>query len=85
MPEKYDLPSEAAEARSRLRLDREDLDGIHELVTRNQDDAPTPAERSDLESYLRVSSFADLMHAKARRFGTMGGWSVARAGNHTAF
>jgi hypothetical protein len=40
---------------------------IHDLVTRNQDGALTPAERADLESYLRVSSFRDLMHAKGRR------------------
>jgi hypothetical protein len=38
-----------------------------DLVTRNQDDALTPTERADLESYLQVSSFLDLMHAKARR------------------
>jgi len=34
---------------------------------KNQDDALTPDERADLESYLRVSAFVDLVHAKARR------------------
>ena len=50
-----------------IRFDSRDLSRIHELVTKNQDDALTPAEKADLESYLRVSSFIDLMHAKARR------------------
>jgi hypothetical protein len=36
------------------------------LVTRNQADALTPAERSELESYLRVGSFIELLQAKAR-------------------
>lgn len=65
-PERDDLPSEAARALLRLELDRQDLDRLHELVTKNQDGALTSAERSELEGYLRVSSFLDLMHAKAR-------------------
>ena len=65
-PERDDLPSEAAAALLRLHFDREDLDRIHELVTKNQEDALTQAERTELETYLRVSSFIDLMHAKAR-------------------
>jgi hypothetical protein len=40
---------------------------IHELVTKNQEDALTPSEKADLESYLHVSSILDLMHAKACR------------------
>ena len=66
-PEEDDLTREAAQALLRLRFDGGDLDRLHELVTKNQDDALTPAERSELESYLRVSSFLDLMQAKARR------------------
>ena len=66
-PEKDDLPDEAARALLRLDFDRTDLDRIHELATKNQDDQLSPAERGELESYLRVSSFLDLMHAKARR------------------
>jgi hypothetical protein len=37
------------------------------LLARNQDDDLSPDEKADLESYLRVSAFLDLMHAKARR------------------
>ena len=66
-PEDDDLPAEAAKALLNIRFDRHDLDRIHELVTKNQDDALTPAEKADLESYLHVSSILDLMHAKARR------------------
>jgi hypothetical protein len=66
-PERDDLSHEAAKALLQIGLEREDLDRLHLLVTKNQDDALTPAEKADLESYLRVSSFFDLMHAKARR------------------
>ncbi len=66
-PEEDDLPAAAAEAWLKVRFEKRDLDRIHELLTRNQADALTPAEREELETYLRVSSFLDLMHAKARR------------------
>jgi hypothetical protein len=48
-----------------LSLDQSDLDRLHELVVKNQDDALTPAEKSELASYLRISLLVDLMHAKA--------------------
>ena len=51
-----------------IRFDKRELDRIHELVTKNQDDALTAPEKAELESYLRVSAFVDLMHAKARTF-----------------
>jgi hypothetical protein len=66
-PEDDNLPAEAAEALLKIRFDRHDLDRIHELATKNQDEALTPDERADLESYLQVSSILDLVHAKARR------------------
>ena len=66
-PERDDLPEEAATALLRMAFDQSDLDRLHELVSKNQDDTLTAAERRELESYLRVSSFLDLMHAKARR------------------
>jgi hypothetical protein len=62
-----DLPVAAAEAWLKVRFEEHDLDRIHELLTGNQADALTPAEREELETYLRVSSFLDLMHAKAHR------------------
>lgn len=66
-PDAADLTPDAAQALLKLRLDRADLDRIHDLLTRNQDDALTPPELAELDSYLRVSSFLDLMQAKARR------------------
>jgi hypothetical protein len=66
-PEQDDLPADVAKAMLAVRFDSGELARIHELLTKNQDDALTPAEKADLESYLRVSSFFDLMRAKARR------------------
>lgn len=66
-PDEHNLPAAAAEAWLNIRFESRDLDRIHELVTKNQDDALTPAERAEMENYLRVSSFLDLIHAKARR------------------
>ena len=66
-PNDDDLPAQEAKALLNIRFDDHELARIQELVTKNQDDALTPAEKADLESYLRVSAFVDLMHAKARR------------------
>jgi hypothetical protein len=65
-PENDDVPAEQAKALLRLRFEQSDLDRLHELVVKNQDDALTPAEKEELEGYLRISAFLDLMHAKAR-------------------
>jgi len=66
-PEEANLPAAAAEAVLKLHFDRVDIDRLHELTVKNQDDALTLEERQELESYLRVSALVDLMHAKARR------------------
>jgi hypothetical protein len=66
-PEKADLHKDTAQAVLRLfSLDQNDLDRMHELAVKNQDDALTKTEKAELESYLRVSYFVELMHAKAR-------------------
>jgi hypothetical protein len=66
-PERADLPKDTAQAVLRLfGLDQADLDRMHDLAVKNQDDALTPAEKVELENYIRVSYFVDLMHAKAR-------------------
>jgi hypothetical protein len=65
-PEKADVPDQGiARAMLRMSLDQRDLDRLHELVVKNQDDALTPAEKAELESLLRLSLMIDLMHAKA--------------------
>ncbi len=65
--ERADLPTDTAQAVLGLfNFDQADLDRMHDLAVKNQDDALTPAEKAELETYLRVSYFIDLMHAKAR-------------------
>jgi len=66
-PDDGSLAPAVAEALLKIRFGQRDLDRIHELAVKFLYDAPAPTERADLESYLRVSSFLDLMHAKARR------------------
>lgn len=66
-PDRDNLSAEAARALLGLRFDPEDLDRIHILVSRNQDDALTAEEKRELEGYLRVGRFLDLVHSKARR------------------
>jgi hypothetical protein len=66
-PDDDSLAPEAARALLDIRFTDSDLARIHELAVKNQDDDLTPADKADLESYLRISSFLDLMHAKARR------------------
>lgn len=61
------LSIDAAESLLRIRFEPGDLDRIHDLVTRNQDDQLNPDERTELENYRRVSYLLDLMHSKARR------------------
>ncbi len=65
-PEKDDLPADQAKALLRLRFEQSDLDRLHELVVKNRDDDLSPDEKEELEGYLRISAFLDLMHAKAR-------------------
>ncbi len=66
-PEDDNLPAEAAEALLVIRFDVRDLERMHELAERKQEDRLTPAERSEVENYRRVSFLLDLMHSKARR------------------
>lgn len=61
------LSIDAAESLLRIRFEPGDLDRIHDLVTRNQDDQLNPTERTELENYRRVSYLLDLLHSKARR------------------
>jgi hypothetical protein len=64
-PQKDDLPVAIARGLLRLRLDPSDLDRLHELIVKNQDNALKRAEKAELASYLRISLKVDLMHAKA--------------------
>jgi hypothetical protein len=61
------LTPSAAEAWLAVRFDQSDLDRMHELAVKNQDDKLSARERTELENYRRVSFLLDLMHSKARR------------------
>ena len=66
-PEAGGLTVEAAEGLLSLRFEGRDLDRMHELATRNQEDRLTPAEKEEMDNYRRVCFLLDLMHSKARR------------------
>ena len=66
-PEADNLPPPAAEAWLAIRFEQGDLDRMHELATKNQDDKLTAKDKTELENYRRVSFLLDLMHSKARR------------------
>jgi len=65
-PEHDDFSAEAAEALLRIRFDQDDLDRMHELAAKNQDDRLTPGEKTEMDNYRRVSFLLDLLHSKAR-------------------
>ena len=50
-----------------IRFDSRDLDRMHELAAKNQEDRLSAAEKAEMENYRRVSFLLDLMHSKARR------------------
>jgi uncharacterized protein YnzC (UPF0291/DUF896 family) len=66
-PENGDLRAEAAEALLAIRFDSRELDRMHELAAKNQEDRLTLNEKAEMENYRRVSFLLDLMHSKARR------------------
>jgi hypothetical protein len=65
-PEVDDLSADAAESLLRIRFDQGDLERLHDLVARNQDDLLAPGEKADMDNYRRVNFLLDLMHSKAR-------------------
>jgi hypothetical protein len=60
------LPPEAARALLRLDFDKADRARMHELAKKNQADDLTRKEEIELQSYLKVGLFLDLLHAKAK-------------------
>jgi uncharacterized protein YnzC (UPF0291/DUF896 family) len=61
------LSPAAAEGWLAICFDKEQLRGMHELVTKNQDGKLTGKEKRELENYRRVSFMLDLTHSKARQ------------------
>jgi uncharacterized protein YnzC (UPF0291/DUF896 family) len=62
-----DVRAEAAEALLAIRFDRHDLDRMHELAVKNQEDRLSRKEKAEIENYRRVSFLLDLLHSMARR------------------
>jgi hypothetical protein len=60
------ISATAARAFLRFHFDEHDRKRMHELALKNQADDLTPAEEDELQSYLKVGLFIDLIHAKAR-------------------
>ncbi len=66
-PEDPNFTREAAESLLRIRFDPSDLDRMHQLAVRNQEDSLTASEETELDNYRQVSFLLDLIHSKARR------------------
>jgi len=66
-PDNGDLRPEAADALLAIRFESCDLDRMHELAAKNQDDRLSPKEKAEMENYRRVSFLLDLIHSKACR------------------
>jgi hypothetical protein len=58
---------QVAHVLSSLRLPERDLERVDYLLEKNRGDAITDQERAELEKYLRVGNFLDLMRARALR------------------
>jgi hypothetical protein len=65
-PDHDDLPRAAARALLKLAFTTDDRVRMHELAVKNQDGKLTGAEQNELNGYLRVGRFLDLIGAKAR-------------------
>jgi hypothetical protein len=65
-PRENNLPLAAARAFLRFDFDADDRQRMHELAVKNQEDALTDDERTELDAYVQVGLFLDLLRAKAR-------------------
>jgi len=65
-PEQGKLPVGVARTILKFQFPDEDQARIHDLLVRNQDDELNQSEREELERYLRIGHFLDLLRAWAR-------------------
>ena len=65
-PDKPDLPAESARSILELRFGQPATDRLNELAEKNRQGTLSEMERNELDSYLRVGNFLNLMQAKAR-------------------
>jgi hypothetical protein len=66
MPDRPDLSPDAARAIIGLRFGPDAIGRMNELAEKNRQGTLTPAEQADLDKYLRVGNFLNLIQAKAR-------------------
>ena len=57
---------EAARSILQLQFDQVDIDRMNALAEKNRHGLLTQAEQQELQSYLLVGHFLDLLHSKAR-------------------
>ena len=65
-PDEGDLDPDAARAILRLKFDSASTKQIRQLLQKNNRGTISVQERLDLEKFLRVGKFIDVLHAKAR-------------------
>jgi uncharacterized protein YnzC (UPF0291/DUF896 family) len=65
-PDEPDLSPESARAILQLRFRQRAIDRMNELAEKNRQGSLTDAERGELDRYLRVGNFINLIQAKAR-------------------
>lgn len=65
-PDEPGLPPESARAILDLHFDQAALQRMEVLAEKNNQGTITAAEREEMEKYLRVGNFLDLMQSKAR-------------------
>ncbi|NEP57212.1 MAG: hypothetical protein F6K31_09335 [Symploca sp. SIO2G7] len=65
-PEDGNLPQEISRLILNLRFEAEDATRMNELAQKNNRGLLSETERQEMEQYLRVGNFLNLLHAKAR-------------------
>ena len=65
-PDQPDLPPESARAILELQFDQPAVARMNALAEKNRADTLSDNERTELEKYMRVGQFLNLLHAKAR-------------------
>lgn len=65
-PETGALDPAAAQAILRMRMSHEDFDRMNTLASKAQDNLLTDEEKAELDSYMRIGRFLELLKSKAR-------------------
>jgi hypothetical protein len=66
-PEDGNLPQDVSHLILNLQFGVEDITRMNELAEKNNQGLLNETEQQEMEKYLRVGNFLNLLHAKARR------------------